>query len=359
MAVKNRSRQFYNSTTSSSARIRHKMWTSRKARSESLSSKGIQARKTQESQTQVFYPEPAVDDIDEANDEDWEMADCVLTGQTEASISHAGGELHSLLKEWVLDTERRRFDRFHVADRSMLMPTHTREKTTARDWRTRQDRILHQVADFELQMDTMVDAYMQWSCQGPQAFSHWQMPTAPCQTDSQSIASMTVIDIFGTWYVPAGCAPPPVLPPFVSADTASCIVPIRSDDTFISCALLRLGLVPCAPVRPTVAISIRALEFFCVSSLYSPHFTLHAFAKVLCHSHTVCMLPYSPSLLCIDLCLPDCFQAVLASPALGCIRCVPGFAENLRLACQAGSAARRAQLAPPELLPSLYVRTQR
>ena len=81
----------------------------------------------------------------------------------------------------------------------------------------------------------------------------------------------------------------------VSADTATCIVPIASDDPFISCALLRLGLVPCAPVRPTVAISIRALEFFRISSLYSPHFTLHAFGKVLCHSHVVCTLPYSAS----------------------------------------------------------------
>jgi hypothetical protein len=120
MAVNNRTHRFYNSTTLSSARVRHKSWAHHKAQSVSLGPKGIQSRKVaaaQESRTQVFYPEhvpnpPIVNDVDGASDDDWEMADSVLAGRTEASISHAGGELDSLLEEWVRDNERRRYERF-------------------------------------------------------------------------------------------------------------------------------------------------------------------------------------------------------------------------------------------------------
>jgi hypothetical protein len=71
--------------------------------------KGIQSCKiaaAQESQTQVSYPEHIANNINRESDEDWEMADSVLAGQMEALISHTGGELDSLLKEWVWDTER-------------------------------------------------------------------------------------------------------------------------------------------------------------------------------------------------------------------------------------------------------------
>ena len=120
MAVKNRTHQFYNSTTSSFARVRHKIWTPHKAQSLSLGPKGIQSRKfaaAQESRTQVSCPEhvpnlPIVNDVDGASDDDWEMADSVLAGRTEVSISHAGGELDSLLEEWVRDTEHRRYESF-------------------------------------------------------------------------------------------------------------------------------------------------------------------------------------------------------------------------------------------------------
>ena len=112
MGVRKRSHR-YNSTTSSSARIRHKIWTPHKAQSVSLGPKGIQSCKiaaAQVSQTQESYPEHLTNDIDGDSNADWEMADSVLTGQTEASMSHAGGEWHSLLEEWVRDTERRRYE---------------------------------------------------------------------------------------------------------------------------------------------------------------------------------------------------------------------------------------------------------
>ena len=116
MAVTNRIYRFNNSTTSSSARVRHKIWTHRKTQSVLLGPKAIQSRKVtaaQASRTHVSYPEHTPNDINgAASDEDWEMADSVLAGQTEASISHAGGELDSLLEEWVRDTKHRRCQRF-------------------------------------------------------------------------------------------------------------------------------------------------------------------------------------------------------------------------------------------------------
>ncbi|KAF8164202.1 hypothetical protein BJ912DRAFT_1026124 [Pholiota molesta] len=52
--------------------------------------------------------------------------------------------------------------------------------------------------------------------------------------------------------------------------------------------------MPCAPFSPTVAITIRALEFYRVAHLRCPHLSIHAFVKTLCDLH---MVPFKASLI--------------------------------------------------------------
>ncbi|KAJ6608349.1 hypothetical protein B0H10DRAFT_2166594 [Mycena sp. CBHHK59/15] len=55
----------------------------------------------------------------------------------------------------------------------------------------------------------------------------------------------------------------------------------------------RLGIIPCAPKKPTVGITTRALEMFQVLHLRAPGLTKYGYLKGLCNLHKV---PYSPGL---------------------------------------------------------------
>jgi hypothetical protein len=60
-----------------------------------------------------------------------------------------------------------------------------------------------------------------------------------------------------------------------------------STDEYVCAALIRQGLLPCAPYSPTTAITIRALELFRLTNLRCPHTTVHSFVKTLCDMHCV------------------------------------------------------------------------
>jgi len=65
-----------------------------------------------------------------------------------------------------------------------------------------------------------------------------------------------------------------------------------STDAYICAALIRQGLMPCAPYSPTAAITIRALELFRLTHLRCPHVSVHSFVKTLCDMHCVPFKPY-------------------------------------------------------------------
>jgi hypothetical protein len=50
----------------------------------------------------------------------------------------------------------------------------------------------------------------------------------------------------------------------------------------VAAALIMEGLVPCAPILPTVAIHIRVLEAYRVLHVRCPHLAIQAFVKSLC-----------------------------------------------------------------------------
>ena len=95
----------------SSSRVKHRLRTSKAIRKETLSAKRIESCKlaaaAEAHHNSSLPPELSQNDID--GDSDWEMADDILAGNVEVSISHAGGELDALLEEWEQETQRRRF----------------------------------------------------------------------------------------------------------------------------------------------------------------------------------------------------------------------------------------------------------
>ncbi|KAJ6553701.1 hypothetical protein DFH09DRAFT_924701 [Mycena vulgaris] len=60
-----------------------------------------------------------------------------------------------------------------------------------------------------------------------------------------------------------------------------------SRDQFVASGLVNLGLIPCSPYSPTVAITIRALEVFRVTRLRCPRLGIQPYVRALCDIHGV------------------------------------------------------------------------
>lgn len=57
-------------------------------------------------------------------------------------------------------------------------------------------------------------------------------------------------------------------------------------DAFVTAAIVRHGLIPCSPYKPTAAFTIHLLEFYRISHNRCPHFSVHAFIRTLCDLHS-------------------------------------------------------------------------
>ena len=259
---------------------------------------------------------PLVSDIevDDHADSDWEMAGDVLDGKMEASISHAGGELETLLEDWGREAQTRGYVCQHWYSRPPLTDLYLhRSKKRSIDWRTRQDRILRQTELFQPQMDAITDAYMTWSASVRQkGFENWAMPPASSESACPRFP-IKVIDIFGT-VSESHCRTHSHWFPVTGIHS----IDISGVDQFIACSLVRHGLIPSSAIRPAIAISIRAIEFFRVSSLCSPHFTIHAFARALCHLHAV----RRPHFFCLCLFITSRFHSSLTSHGKSLLRMI-------------------------------------
>lgn len=63
-------------------------------------------------------------------------------------------------------------------------------------------------------------------------------------------------------------------------------------DQGIPAALVRQGLMPCAPFSPSLAFTTRLLELYRHSHLRCPHLAIQPFVKALCDVHGVAFRPY-------------------------------------------------------------------
>jgi hypothetical protein len=67
---------------------------------------------------------------------------------------------------------------------------------------------------------------------------------------------------------------------------------LTEGDQGIAAALVRQGLMPCAPFSPTLAFSTRLLELYRNTHLRCPHLAIQPFVKGLCDLHGVPFRPY-------------------------------------------------------------------
>lgn len=125
-----------------------------------------------------------------------------------------------------------------------------------RDHRTRRDRTQILVDVFAAQMEQMTSAYVDWQHDTKQEglgklFAHAE---AAVIEDTEHVY---VVDLFCK-----SCLCPGEHSSLFVAAAYYSNVPIVEGDSFITSALVRQGLVPCAAYRSTVAITVRALELF-------------------------------------------------------------------------------------------------
>ena len=67
---------------------------------------------------------------------------------------------------------------------------------------------------------------------------------------------------------------------------------LASGDQGIAAALVRQGLIPCAPFSPTLTITARLLELYRNSHLRCPHLSIQPFVKSICDLHGIPFQPY-------------------------------------------------------------------
>jgi hypothetical protein len=59
-------------------------------------------------------------------------------------------------------------------------------------------------------------------------------------------------------------------------------------DVLIGCALIWHGIMPSAPCKPSVTITIQTLELYCLAHFHCPQLSISAFVKALSDIHSVC-----------------------------------------------------------------------
>ncbi|KAJ2930481.1 hypothetical protein H1R20_g6616, partial [Candolleomyces eurysporus] len=127
--------------------------------------------------------------------------------------------------------------------------------------RTRRDRIELQNQGFEDQIPDLVNAYMLWRSKLGQASLEKAGPVAENKEAASSRRLIQVLDIYDQYHFEYS---------------------LLSCDASIAAAVVRQGLVPCAPFNPSFSITIRALETYRLIQLRSPSLSIEAFVKSLC-----------------------------------------------------------------------------
>ncbi|KAF8166410.1 hypothetical protein K438DRAFT_1775096 [Mycena galopus ATCC 62051] len=189
-----------------------------------------------ESKQRFIHPQNlAADNEWEDVGEDWENSlsvniDGVMDGSEQIDLSHAGGELHQSIED---DLEE--------------------EIVSKWDWRTRLNRTEERNQGFQTQMLEMLKAYMWWCA----SKEHSDEDTS----SSLEVWTITVVDIFN-------CE---------KKDTS-----LDQRGNGVVPALIMSGLIPCAPWKPSVAITVRVLEMYRIAHARCPQFAIQSFVKTLC-----------------------------------------------------------------------------
>jgi len=170
---------------------------------------------------------------------------------------------------------------FSCLSRLLLIPSTSRYI----DHRTREDRTENQTTHWQLQIDLLVDAYLDYrfrdSGDGLPAFD--DMSAEPLLDDSSSVSltNIELIDLFSMFHkVPILCANS-----FLERSHSS----LRSQPShrYPNETLIYHGYIGCAPLYPTAAISLRTLAAYRQIHRSCPRFSIQAQVKSLCFLHDV------------------------------------------------------------------------
>lgn len=139
------------------------------------------------------------------------------------------------------------------------------------DGRTRRDRLIRFHTAWESVYPDMVQAYLEWHCQGT--------PTTPADITFHS--PIKIYDLFGEIN---SIVPNKALSLFVDTSTKSFpAAPTRS----LTATLVRHGYIGNAPHHPSVAFSIKVLELFRVLNTRAPGLSLLKYLQGLCELYKV------------------------------------------------------------------------
>jgi hypothetical protein len=144
------------------------------------------------------------------------------------------------------------------------------------DKRTRTARYANLYASWAMQTSELANAYLSWK--------HTRSTSVPTNSASLHAFQITAVDIFSTFSFFSFHLPP--LDLVVGFDSERAIQ--QQDNELANVLLLRSGLLGCSPISPTMAISVRCLEFYHQLRRRQSSFGIQAFAKVLCALNNVC-----------------------------------------------------------------------
>ncbi|RDB19588.1 hypothetical protein Hypma_013286 [Hypsizygus marmoreus] len=134
------------------------------------------------------------------------------------------------------------------------------------DHRTRRDRIEIQTGHWELQMDRLVQAFLDFRLRDGGEGT----PISPGNL-TNVVYDIEVVDSF-----------------FRRSEAIHAF----PGDLYPNETLLRHGYLGCSPLQPMLAISVRALSTYRQTHRTSPRFSIEAQCKTLCHLHNVPYFPY-------------------------------------------------------------------
>lgn len=139
---------------------------------------------------------------------------------------------------------------------------------------TRQNRTERRLEGFEMQMDGMINAYMAWR------HRVWGVgldssPFSALVDRSDETGTIILFDTYSKFFFLSFMLYKSQLLIETSAVTYS----VLNSDEGIAAALLRHGMVPCAPFSPAYAISIRTLDLYRNLKCRCPQLTVQPFVK--------------------------------------------------------------------------------
>jgi hypothetical protein len=129
---------------------------------------------------------------------------------------------------------------------------------------------------WELQLDMLVDAYLQY-------YLHEGENLEPEPEEGTDTVGIEVVDLLceAKKYVSGRTADHPIV-------RKQSRFPVAHEDKYTNVSLVRHGFLGSSPLYPTVAISLRTLAVYRQTHRVCPRYSLQSEAQKLCHLHHVC-----------------------------------------------------------------------